>query len=205
MNEEFNRLLTNEEFNRFLLANADLCRRFLESEAKELGVTREEAAAALIRRSDDLIHSLRSNDPLNILESMMAYYLVRGAGLSISENKEDFISCTWSMTHIIFAGRQIKELRDQRNSHQRKGGIARHEKTRQIKGFLMERWSEGKEKAKSKRAFARAILPEVYQRARELGHQFPDDYAALEFIAKSLPKTRDQRGKPPELAGKGVS
>lgn len=79
----------------------------------------------------------------------------------------------------------------ERESIQSKGGKARHAKTREIKGILMRRWEEDTSK-RTKRGFARAILPEVIEAAKKIGHTFPDDHAALDFIAKNLPKKRPE-------------
>lgn len=132
---------------------------------------------------------INSGEPIIIIYQLIGHFFESTLILASKGDIEGAIAHYDKIHHLMNAATQLKKTESLINSAQKKGGIARHAKTREIKGFLMKKWEE-KQTTKTKRGFARDLLPDVLEMANKLNHRFPDDHAALDFITKNLPKAK---------------
>lgn len=153
--------------------------------AKQEGITPEawKTKAAAGADGDDITHLIGST-PEETFAALLGYFSIQAIAHAAKNDIDRGLKYFDKLHHLANALNQQKY----KNKAQVAGGKKRHQKTRAIKGFIMKEWEARQSISKPKRAVARDMLPTVLARADSVGHRFPDEFAALAFIEKSLPK-----------------
>lgn len=133
---------------------------------------------------NDIADHIRSDTPLDTLATLIAYFSIQAIAHAANNDIDRGLKYLDKIHHLTNGVTEIKN----KNKAQVAGGKKRHQKTREIKGFIMKEWEARQSISKPKRAVARDMLPTVLALADSVGHRFPDEFAALAFIEKSLPK-----------------
>lgn len=141
------------------------------------------AEMAAVADGDDITRLIGST-PEETFAALLGYFYIQAIAHAAKNDIDRGLKYLDKIHHLTNGVHEIIN----KNKAQVAGGKKRHQKTREIKGFIMKEWAARQSIAKPKRAIARDMLPMVLELANNVGHRFPDNLAALAFIEKSLPK-----------------